>query len=74
MLRTSAEPSWQIRMSLNQLPSLNLERTWYRQSKDSNGDTMNWGAVEGGWDKRAYLNHKMYIGQSSPQVLPNQSL
>lgn len=41
MLGASAESSLQIRMPLNQLPSLNLERTWYRQSKYSNVDTLN---------------------------------
>lgn len=48
MLGASAEPSLQITMPLNQLPSLNLERTSYRHSKDSNGDTLNWGWAGGG--------------------------
>lgn len=34
------ESSWQIRMSLHQLPSLNPGRTRYRQSQDSDGDTL----------------------------------
>lgn len=34
-----AESSLQTPMSLNQLPNLNLERIWFKESKESNGNT-----------------------------------
>ena len=54
MLAAPAESSLQTLMSLNQLSNLILERTWFGESKDSNGNTLD------RKNSREYtLNHKI---------------
>ena len=69
MLAAPAESSLQTLMSLNQLSNLILERTWFGESKDSNGNTLD------RKNSREYtLNHKTHIWKNPFQALLNQHL
>ena len=70
MLAAPAESSLQTPMSLNQLSNLILERTWFGESKDSNGNTLDRKKKSRGHT----LNHKTHIWKSPFQALPNQHL
>ena len=70
MLAALAESSLQTLISLNQLSNLILERTWFSESKDSNGNTLDRKKKS----REHTLNHKTHIWKSPFQALPNQHI